>query len=95
MGGYIYILTNAHHSVRYTGVTSQLVKRIGEHKNHFYKNSFTDRYNIEFLFYYESYGHIQDAIDREKVVKKLNRQRKIDLINSLNPEWKDLWDEIS
>ncbi|MCW3123412.1 MAG: Excinuclease subunit domain protein [Flavipsychrobacter sp.] len=94
-GGHVYIMTNAHRTVLYTGMTSDLVGRTDQHKTHFYKNSFTARYNIEFLVYYEHHGHITDVIIREKKVKKLSRSRKIELINSMNPDWKDLWDEIS
>lgn len=94
-GGYIYIATNKHRTTLYTGVTSKIVNRIDQHKKHFYKNSFTDKYNIEYLVYYEAYGSIEDAIDREKQIKKWRRQKKIDLIESLNPDWKDLWTEIS
>ena len=93
-GGYVYIATNKHRTVLYTGVTSELDNKIYKHKQHFYKNSFTDRYNIEYLVFYEEYGHITDAINREKEIKKWSHQRKIALIDSFNPEWKDLWDEI-
>ena len=94
-GGYVYIATNKHHTTLYTGVTSKLINRIHQHKTHFYKNSFTDKYNIEYLVYYEGFGRIEDAISREKEIKKWNRQKKIDLINSMNPDWKDLWSEIN
>ncbi len=94
-GGHVYIATNKHRNVLYTGVTSKIINRVYQHKTHFYKNSFTDKYNIEYLVYYEWFGRIEDAISREKEIKKWNRQKKIDLINSLNPEWKDLWNEIN
>ena len=94
-GGCVYILTNAHKTVLYTGVTSDLLSRVHKHKHHFYKNSFTNKYNIEYLVYYEGFERIEEAIAREKVVKKLNKQKKTDLINSFNPEWKDLWEEVS
>ncbi len=94
-GGCIYILTNKHRTVLYTGVTSNLYNRIHQHKNHYYKNSFTDKYNVEFLVYYEGFDRIEEAIAREKEVKKWNRQKKIDLISLFNPEWNDLWDEVS
>lgn len=75
-GGYIYIMTNTHHTTLYIGVTAKLVRRVDEHKQHFNKKSFTDRYNLEYLIYYEAFGRIEDAIDREKELKKWNRQRK-------------------
>ena len=94
-GGYVYLVTNAHHTTVYVGVTSQLLNRIYQHKTHFYKRSFSARYNIEYLVYYESFGTIQDAITREKQVKRWSREKKDALINSMNPEWKDLWDEMN
>ena len=91
--GYVYILTNKHHTTLYTGFTTKIVTRIDQHKSHHYKFSFTDKYNAEYLVYYEVFERITDAIEREKVIKKMSRQKKLDLINSFNPEWKDLWDE--
>jgi putative endonuclease len=93
-GGHVYIITNAHRTTLYIGVTSALIRRIDQHKQHFNKKSFTDRYNLEFLVYYEAFGSIEDAIAREKELKKWNRQMKDELITASNPEWKDLWDEI-
>lgn len=89
-GTYIYIMTNTHHNVLYIGVTSNLPKRIIEHKNHTFKNSFTDKYNIEYLVYYEQHHTIQHAIARETEIKKWGKQKKIALVNSLNPNWNDL-----
>ncbi len=94
-GGYTYILTNKNHTTLYVGVTSNIYERTYKHKQHHYKNSFTDKYNIEILVYYESFDRIEEAISREKEIKKWIRQKKEELINSLNPEWKDLWEEIS
>ena len=93
-GGYVYMVTNKHHNVLYIGVTSQLLNRIYKHKTHFYKKSFSDRYNIEYLVYYEGYGRIEDAIGREKELKKWSRAKKDALINTMNPEWRDLWEEM-
>ena len=87
---YIYILTNAGNSVLYVGVTSDLTQRIQQHKSGFFKNSFTSRYRINKLVYYELFQDIGDAIAREKQIKAGSRQKKIDLVNSRNPEWKDL-----
>jgi putative endonuclease len=89
-GGYIYILTNKNHTVLYTGVTSNLGNRIHEHRTGFYKDSFTSRYNVTKLVYYEEFMSIEDAIFREKQIKAGSRQKKLDLINGFNPEWKDL-----
>lgn len=92
--GYIYMLTNTHKNVLYIGVTSDLKKHIYEHKNHIYKNSFTDRYNLEYLVYYEGFDNVEEAITREKTIKKWNRSKKDALIISANPNWKDLYDEV-
>ena len=94
-GGYIYLVTNAHRNVVYVGMTSEILKRIYQHKSHFYKKSFSARYNIEYLVYYESFGSTTDAIAREKEIKKWRREKKDALINSMNPEWRDLWDEMA
>lgn len=88
--GFTYILTNRHHTVLYVGVTSNLPKRMQEHKTGRYKNSFTHRYNVTELVYYEEFSRIVDAIAREKQLKAGSRQKKLDLINTMNPEWKDL-----
>ena len=94
-GGYVYIVTNAHHTTVYVGMTSKLLSRIYQHKTHFYQHSFSAKYNIEYLVYYEVYGRIEDAIAREKQIKKYSRDKKNALINSMNPEWKDLYDEMN
>lgn len=93
-GGYIYILTNKNHTVLYTGVTSNLKNRIYEHQTGFYKNSFTSRYNVTKLVYYRGYTNIEEAIAGEKQIKGGSRQKKIELINQFNREWKDLSDKI-
>ncbi len=87
--GYIYILTNKNNTTLYTGVTSNLSKRIYEHKNHLV-DGFTKKYNLEKLVYYEIHQTILEAIKREKQIKGGSRKKKISLINSINPEWKDL-----
>jgi putative endonuclease len=94
-GGTVYILTNLHNQVFYTGVTSDLAKRIQEHKEKKYSNSFTATYQLDKLVYYESYLTIEEAIAEEKRIKAGNRASKIKLIIRKNPEWKDLWEEIS
>jgi putative endonuclease len=85
---YVYILTNKYNRVLYTGVTNDLEKRINEHQMG--QSSFTSRYNVHKLVYYEEFELVINAITREKQIKAGSRQKKIDLINSVNPEWKDL-----
>jgi len=88
--GYVYIMTNKNKTTLYIGVTNDLCRRIYEHKNHLIKNSFTDRYNLEYCIYYEEFAYFDLAIHREKELKKWNRQKKEDLINKKNPQWKVL-----
>ncbi len=90
--GYIYILSNNSKTL-YVGVTSDLIKRIYEHKNNITKG-FTTKYNIKSLVYYEIFDSIEDAITREKQLKAGSRLKKTTLIESLNPTWKDLYDEL-
>jgi len=91
--GYVYIMTNKHKTVLYIGVTNNLVRRVSEHKNHLFKNSFTDRYNLEYCIYYEEFFYFDLAIKREKELKKWNRQKKENLINKKNPEWEEVVNE--
>ncbi len=93
-GGSIYIMTNEHHTVLYTGVTSDLLSRISEHKSKKYSSSFTIQYNISKLVYYETFHDIEEAIAREKQIKAGSRKKKIILIESINPEWRDLYNEL-
>lgn len=94
-GGCVYIMVNKNHTVFYTGVTSDLFSRITEHKEKLYPNSFTSRYNISKLVYYESFNFIEEAIDREKQIKKYSRFKKVKLIRSQNPDWKDIFEAVS
>ncbi|MBQ2893454.1 MAG: GIY-YIG nuclease family protein [Oscillospiraceae bacterium] len=94
MNYYVYILTNAHKTVLYTGVTNNLIRRIYEHKNHLDKNSFTSQYNVDYLVYFETTNDIESAISREKQIKSWNRKRKNKLIEQKNPNWMDLYDCI-
>ena len=87
---YIYILTNKTNSVLYTGVTNDLTRRIEEHKQNLIPNSFTARYNVHKLVFYETTSNIKVAIEREKQIKSGSRKKKIELINQMNPEWNDL-----
>ena len=89
-GGAIYMLTNKNNTVIYTGVTSDLLKRIYEHRSGKHKYSFSNRYNLYKLVYYEGFHRIEDAIAREKQIKGGSRAKKEFLINSINPEWRDL-----
>ena len=89
----VYIMTNAHHTVLYTGVTNNLARRVYEHKNGL-GSRFAKRYNAHHLVYYELTDNIFSAIAREKQIKAGSRQKKIELINTLNPDWKDLYEEI-
>ncbi len=91
--GYVYIVTNKTCTTLYTGVTSNLIKRIYEHKNKLL-NGFSKRYNLSILVYYECIETIEAAIAREKQIKAGSRQKKIDLIQSINPDWKDLYESI-
>lgn len=93
-GGAIYIMTNKNNTVLYTGVTSDLRKRLYEHKNKIYTTSFTGKYNVSKLVYFEVFSLIEEAIAREKQIKGGSRKKKLDLINSINPEWNDLSDQF-
>ncbi|OGW32692.1 MAG: excinuclease ABC subunit C [Nitrospirae bacterium GWC2_56_14] len=90
---YIYIMTNKGHSVLYTGVTSDLKKRVYQHKAKL-ADGFTFRYNISKLVYYQIAQNAFAAISREKQIKGGSRAKKIELINSFNPEWNDLFDSL-
>ncbi len=88
-GAYVYILSNKRNGTLYTGVTSNLVKRIFEHKEKVV-NGFSAKYNLDLLVYYEERWSIEEAIQREKQLKAGNRKKKLSLIESINPDWKDL-----
>ncbi len=89
----VYIMTNAHNTVLYTGVTNDLARRVYEHKNGL-GSVFVKKYNVHKLVYYEIGNDVRATIAREKQIKGGSRKKKIDLINSLNPEWQDLYEEI-
>lgn len=93
-GGYIYIMTNQNNTVLYTGVTSNLRNRAFEHREKIFKSSFTNRYNVNKIVYFEFFQNIEEAIAREKQIKGGSRAKKEALINDFNPQWKDLYDEI-
>ena len=92
--GFIYIITNKYQTVVYTGVTSNLPQRIKDHIDKRYPNSFSARYSLNVLVYYEQFQWIGDAIAREKQIKAGSRESKNILIRSINPTWKDLFDDI-
>ena len=92
---YIYILTSKNNNVLYIGVTNNLVRRVWEHKNGIYDSSFTHKYNITKLVYYEIFESINDAIGREKQLKGGSRQKKLNLIDNFNKEWRDLYLEMT
>ena len=86
-------MSNKYNTVLYTGVTSNLFKRVSEHKEKMI-DGFTSRYNVTKLVYYEEFVTMPEAIAREKQIKGGSRQKKIDLIKSMNPNWNDLYDEF-
>ena len=88
-------MTNTHHSVLYCGATNELFNRMQEHKNGIYHNSFTSRCNISKLVYFEVFTLVEDAFAREKQIKGGSRIKKIQLIERLNPEWNDLFDQLA
>ena len=90
---YVYIMANDTNTVTYTGVTNDLLNRVSQHKNKL-NDGFTKKYNIEKLVYYEIGENVESAIFREKQIKSYRRQKKIDLINSMNPDWRDLYKEL-
>jgi putative endonuclease len=94
-GGCVYIMANKNNTVLYIGVTSDLIKRILEHKEHKYPLSFTSKFNCDKIVYYKQYDSIEEAILNEKKLKDRSRKYKEQLINSVNPLWKDLWEEMS
>jgi putative endonuclease len=90
---HVYIMTNSKHSALYTGVTSNLQERAYQHKEKS-ASGFTSRYNINILVYYEEQANALTAIAREKQIKGGSRQDKINLINQMNPDWCDLYDQL-
>ncbi len=92
MSYYVYIMTNKHNTVLYTGVTGNLGQRVYEHKNKI-RDGFTAKYNVNKLVFAEYFNDVKYALEAEKQIKSWSRQKKIDLIESVNPEWKDLYAE--
>ena len=90
---YIYILTNKNHTVLYVGRSKQLKVRLNQHKNNSIK-TFTGKYNVNKLVYFETTKYVNNSIKRERQIKKWNREWKINLINGFNPDWKDLLEDV-
>ena len=91
----VYLLTNFRRTVLYTGVTSDLIQRVSEHRERAHPGSFTARYRVDRLVYYEAFEEIEAAIRREKQIKGWSRAKKIALIARSNPDWDDLWTEVA
>ena len=87
---YVYLLTNKTKSVIYTGISDDLERRVYEHKTRFYPRSFTARYNVDLLVYYEEIQDREEALHREKQLKRYHRKWKNELIEDENPDWRDL-----
>lgn len=90
---FIYILASKRNGTLYIGITSNLIKRVWEHKNNLVEG-FTKQYNIHILVYFEETSDVESAILKEKKLKNWHRDWKINLINSFNPNWKDLYQDI-
>jgi len=90
---YVYIMTNSTNTVTYTGVTNDLYRRIYEHKNKL-SEGFTAKYNINKLVYYEVCQNVESAIMREKQIKRGSRADKVELVNMMNQDWNDLYEEL-
>ena len=87
-------MTNRYQNVLYTGVTNDLIRRVYEHKNHIDKDSFTAKYNVTKLIYFEQTADVKSALEREKQIKSWSRDRKTSLIFEFNPKWVDLYNQI-
>ena len=92
--GYTYILFNKRNGTLYVGMTSDLKRRVYEHKNRIHPDSFSAKYSVDKLGYFEEFALVTDAIAREKQIKAGSRAKKLQLIESFNPEWKDLYDTL-
>ncbi len=90
---FVYIMMNRTRTVLYTGVTNDLKRRVWQHKEKLHEG-FTSRYQVTTLVYYEPFDDVNSAIAREKQIKSGSRQKKLDLVNGMNAEWRDLFDEL-
>ena len=91
---YVYILADNLNKTIYTGITNNLIRRVYEHKHNLDKESFTARYGVHKLVYFETTPSVYSAIEREKQIKSWSRKRKNDLVNSQNPNWEELYDGL-
>ena len=90
---YVYILSNKYNNVLYVGITNDLIRRVYEHKNKLIEG-FTEKYNVDKLVYYELFNDPINAITREKQLKGYSRKKKVELINSFNPEWEYFYESL-
>ena len=90
---WMYILASGKHGTLYIGVTNDIIRRIYEHNNNLFKG-FATKYNVNKLVYSEEFDSVNDAIYREKCIKKWNREWKLSLIEEHNPEWQDLYENV-
>ena len=93
-GGATYIITNQHHTVLYIGSTSDLKQRIHRHRVGYYPQAFSLKYSVYKLVYHEGFPTIKEAINREYQLKAGPRKKKIELINTMNPQWRDLYEQL-
>ena len=90
---FVYIMTNKNNTVLYTGVTNDLKRRVWQHKEKVHEG-FTKNYNVTKLVWYEMFDDVNSAIAREKQIKAGSRKKKLDLVNGMNKDWRDLYDEL-
>ena len=93
-GGCVYILTNKRNGTLYVGVTARLAERVHEHRTNIDPNSFTAKHGCHQLVYYHAFDRVEDAIAEEKRIKGGSRAAKLKLIESMNPQWNELWNEL-
>ncbi|MDO8499432.1 MAG: GIY-YIG nuclease family protein [bacterium] len=91
---FVYIITNYQRGILYVGVTSDIIRRVYEHKQGVI-DGFTKKYHLDKLVYYEIFGSVRDAISREKIIKTWNRKWKIELIEKMNSNWDDLYETLN
>ena len=94
MAYYVYMMTNKYRNVLYTGMTNDLIRRVYEHRNHLIKDSFTARYHVTKLVYFEATEDVRSAIEREKQIKSWSRDKKIALVYESNPKFYDLYPHL-
>ena len=94
MNYFVYILANNTNTTIYTGVTNDLIRRLYEHRNDLEPNSFTARYHVHKLVYYEYTTDVKSALEREKQIKSWSRKKKNNLVSTMNPQWLDLYNDV-